>query len=336
MKVTLASDLFEPEAPTELSIFLWLSLNDRHRVFVDDPDSSPFKCFLAQLAPKQREEWEKVLEFSLELDGREPSVHEIHVVRFEDSRWSSDPPRLTTDDALVLLLAPYRILVEDGISDWAFLLSFCSEPQRSYLQKRAEKEWLEVEHGGGLEHMNPRVKSIRQHHSKVLRCSVLFDSDAICPGKPSKQSQKLEELCGFELHHHQLERRYIESYLPIAALERWSRNTSGNQREKRRTLLEAFKRLRPEQRHHFNMKEGLDGDTRRTETVRPGPAQTFLNEIVSVDQGASPPVSAVSSGVVSGETSPSCSSIEGFCTRTSGLPTSVWGARRSSASLMRS
>lgn len=145
MRVVLEPSLFEGSRIVELLTFLWIGLIGRHRIFVEETDNLAYQEFLGQLEPDLRDDWEETINACLSRDAMEPSFYEVSVARVSDSAWSNPPPRLTIDDALTLLLAPYRILVENGINDRAFLLALSSPEQRKYLEERIEREWLEVE-----------------------------------------------------------------------------------------------------------------------------------------------------------------------------------------------
>ncbi|NJL27903.1 MAG: hypothetical protein HC897_08385 [Thermoanaerobaculia bacterium] len=93
------------------------------------------------------------------------------------------------------------------------------------------------------------------------RTFAVFDSDALAPGYPSKPSEDLRKSCTAALvPHHRLFRRNAESYLPVPALEAWAKKLPVAQREKQLRKVRAFAKLRADQRHHFNLKAGFDGD----------------------------------------------------------------------------
>lgn len=105
--------------------------------------------------------------------------------------------------------------------------------------------------------MLSRIGVSRRRPPRALRTSVLFDSDALRPGVPSGESEAKSRACE-GLHHHQLEARSIENYLPLDALSRWAAGRSS-----REALLSAFLLLSPDQRYHYNMKAGFAGDRPR-------------------------------------------------------------------------
>ncbi|XXT22388.1 hypothetical protein WME94_12590 [Sorangium sp. So ce429] len=163
-------------------------------------------------------------------------------------------------EALDLLQRPYRILVENGFTDRAFLLSMSDRATREFLEERISRDWIEAEHCGGLGELEKRAKEVRRHVATRMRCSALFDGDAMRPGEPSSKSESIRRLCYPDVHHHQLDRRTIENYLPRAALDRWCQLAQGRTRLERRAQVEALFALREDQRAHYNMKEGFEKD----------------------------------------------------------------------------
>lgn len=117
-----------------------------------------------------------------------------------------------------------------------------------------------MEHCGGNDHLEKRAKEARKHAGTRMRHSAIFDGDGMRPGSPSAKSRGIRDLCYPEVHHHQLERRAIENYLPRAALERWVKLTQGQARRERAAQVAALFALSADQRAHYNMKEGFAGD----------------------------------------------------------------------------
>lgn len=117
--------------------------------------------------------------------------------------------------------------------------------------------------GGGSRLKTLVEQRAKEPHSR-LQTWVLFDSDALAPGKPSSYSDGICETCRSRgVPFHRLSRRFIESYLPLDALDRWGTEN----REKGLPAVRAFKRMSPSQRHYYNMKEGFAKDRPREAEV---------------------------------------------------------------------
>ncbi|MEO7331861.1 MAG: hypothetical protein ABI193_25015 [Minicystis sp.] len=260
MIVVLDAEVFAKTSTADLMVFRWLGATGRHRIVLLDEKAPAYTAWLATLDAEIRDEWERVVGLGFRQQAQEPSFHEIQVIATGESSWSATPPSLTVGDTIDLLQRPYRVLVENGFSDRAFLFSMCDRATREFLEQRREREWIEVEHCGGLGDMEKRTKEVRKTVSARRRCSVLFDGDGLRPGRPSPESTAIRDLCYPDIHHHQLERRAIENYLPRAALERWCKQAHGKARLEREAQVKALFALGDEQRAHYNMKEGFDKD----------------------------------------------------------------------------
>jgi len=107
--------------------------------------------------------------------------------------------------------------------------------------------------------MQARAKTVL--HQDAMRLWAFFDSDAREPEKPSHRSESLRATClKARIAHHQLRRRFIESYLPAKALLAWAHKSPKAVRTGRRETAEAFAAMRPLQRHHYNLKGGFTKD----------------------------------------------------------------------------
>ena len=273
MRVLIETSLFAPpQATVDLVRLFLLGVVGRHRIQVEDDNAPDFQVWLRSIGRALEEECREAINSGYELDIREPSQIEVRVARLAAPDFSSTVPRLPSTDALRLLSRPFRIIAESDLNDRSFLLCMCTKEQREFLVRHENEGFLEFENGGGLSHMYERALALGTgpHAPADIRLTwFLFDSDALQPppeGSPSEQSNKLKDACEQAgLAHYQLRRRFIESYLPLRALAGWvtlAPNREG--REQRRQRYEAFARMkRPEQRHHFNLKKGFEGDRKR-------------------------------------------------------------------------
>ncbi|WP_437568314.1 hypothetical protein [Sorangium sp. So ce542] len=260
MMVLLEAEVFAETSTADLMVLLWLGATRRHRIVVLDDQAPAYTSWLEGLDELTRADWERVVGDGLRQSALEPSYHEVWITARGQSNWCYPNPTLTFDDAVDFLQRPYRILVENGFADRAFLLCMCDRATREFLEDRLSREWLEAEHCGGLGDLEKRAKEVRRHVATRMRCSAMFDSDAMRPGVPSSMSEAIRNICYPDMHFHQLERRTIENYLPRSALDRWCQSTQGRARLDRKAQVEALFALRDEQRAHYNMKEGFGKD----------------------------------------------------------------------------
>jgi hypothetical protein len=189
------------------------------------------------------------------------------------------PPQLSLDDALIFLQKPFRVLLENSGNDRAFLLTFATSESRKLLQDWEKKEWLRVESGGGILEVERQVRLAIQTPGEHLRLWVMFDSDALRSGAPSRQSRELAKTCSKKISYHQLGRRAIENYLPVETLSRWvEAKQEAEAKKSRRKLLRAFQQMTLEQRYYYNMKGGLGRDTNRDDIENAKDLYTGLSE----------------------------------------------------------
>ena len=275
MRVLIDTQLFTPpQATVELVKLFLLGVGGRHRIQVEDDSAPELQAWFRSLGLDLEEACREAIDSGYELDSREPSQIEVRVARLAAPDFSHTIPRLPPTDALRLLSRPFRIIAESNLNDRSFLLCMCTKEQRDFLLRHEKEVFLEFENGGGLSRMYERALELGTSSlapTNILLTWFLFDSDALQPppaGSPSEQSNKLKDVCDkARLAHYQLNRRFIESYLPLRALVGWA-NLAPNRegREQRRLRYNAFARLkRPEQRHHFNLKKGFAGDSKRIE-----------------------------------------------------------------------
>lgn len=271
MKVQLAPELFEPPVSDNalLITFIRYSHDGRHRIDLDT--SNPLiAAWVEQQTLALQEEIHLAIDFSAEAEAFGPSHTSVIVSRFPATDFAATPVLVRLQDARAFLETPMALLLEDQVSDRAFLWKMLTDEERCFLEKRIDEGFVRVDHGGGLGPMRTRVlaegQNPRSHHTHW----VLFDSDALRPGIPSKQSDDLRLACG-RIPHYQLKRRFVESYLTPQALNAWAAKR-GNRTtvRKRFAQLRAFQQLRPEQKHHFNMKSGFEGDSQRIDASSVG------------------------------------------------------------------
>jgi hypothetical protein len=265
VKIILQPDLFTPPVHhVPLVTLISYALEERHRVEVDRQHPA-VAAWMEQQARGMREEIELALDASAHDEAREPSHTVAEVTGQDASDFERTPIRLHLVDAQQFLGEPFVILLEDQVSDRGFLTRMMSDQERNFFNQRVQSGFVRIDHGGGLGSMTRRVGSQAVNKADRHRFWVLFDSDAMQPGQPSRQSEALRTAAG-PIPHYQLRRRYMESYLPRQALHAWAANEAkGRVRNDRLDFFRAFVELTVPQRHHYNMKSGFKGDTARTD-----------------------------------------------------------------------
>ena len=261
MKVRIAANLFT-KAQLRRELVKLVDAIERGHVIVPEPLDAPEpEAWLADLG-LLAEEYRTLLELALEDAANRPLRTRIQVVDQPVSDWESDPPQLTLDDALGLLHRPLKLLVENKRNDRAFLeaVGWRYAETLEQLEKQRRLEWTQ---GGGITEMIEELKANKDPSWRQQTFAV-FDSDALSPGCPSKESKDLLDRCLMAgVGCHQLRRRAAENYLPPTLLIEWARSLHGESRKRSLKTARAFDRLNPQQRYHYNMKKGHRGDARR-------------------------------------------------------------------------
>lgn len=265
MRAHLAPELFHPPISHALLVtFFRYALDGRHRIEVDLSQAAAGD-WLRQQSATLREEIELAIRISAEAEALEPSLTVVEIGRFAATDFTSTPIRLRIEDARTFLETAVSLLVEDAISDRDFLMKMMTTEERAALQEQMHLGYVHFAHGGGLDNMRRRVIDRQGDPSIRHTLWVLFDSDAMQPGMPSRQSEALRAACA-EVPHYQLSRRYMESYLPPRALHAWAgEGPDRTERRRRFSILDAYQTMRDEQRHHYNMKHGFARDRARTD-----------------------------------------------------------------------
>lgn len=175
---------------------------------------------------------------------------------------------------------PLTILVEDREADGVFLELLVEEigsPELRSLWTRGKDVTppaIEFENPAGLGAMPQRVERAAddaRNQGRPLRCFVLCDSDARWPEDRDHQSYRpiasLREACrNHSIALHVLQKRSAENYIPDAVFEALRADPDYASKTDR---LDAFLRLKPMQRDHFPIKDGLS-DVERTAALAAG------------------------------------------------------------------
>jgi hypothetical protein len=263
--VTLLPELFDPPVQHVLLVtLLGYSIEGRHRIDLDTAHPA-VAAWLSAQSPGLREDIELGLELSAQLEPLEPSRTRVEIARSGAPDFERAPLRVPLAVARQFLDSPFVILLEDASSDRAFLERMLTDQERALLHRLIESDAVRIDHGGGTGPTTRRVRADAEHPANRHLRWVMFDSDAMQPGHPSADSERLRTACA-TIPHHQLKRRYAESYLPLKALHTRAANTAKrDKREARLAHFQAFARMRDDQQHHYNMKAGFDGDADRTD-----------------------------------------------------------------------
>lgn len=282
MRVVLDADLFAGAQAVRshrelLAIFGW-GYDGRHAVTVDPGDSPDLDRWLGALDPLTQEMFRFAIEAGVDIEREEATPRftmRIGATHADAGQWRNGDTLLLSPQAAVDWLArPLKILVENRQHDGAFLrvAARVNGKYAAKLNKIFEQRWAELDSNGGITTNYAWVDEESKDPRTKTRLCVLFDSDALAPGKPHGDAKDMAKLCTRRgLQHHMLKRRAIESYLPLSLLDAWRCLGSAEQQKRNRARVESLASFKNEdQRYHYNMWEGFDGDARRKDVANVG------------------------------------------------------------------
>lgn len=272
MRVELALNLFpNPTSDLQLHEICSLALDGRHRLIIENDRDPAFAAWLGSASDPLRDQWLQTISLSYLFEAHEPARRKVRISARSTSDWTGNVPDLSLNDARNLLRLPFRAILEDWRSDKAFLVAVASPEMAKALAELEKSGGLVFENGGGITNQTQRLAALAARGPEELsRLWAIFDSDALSPGRPSDQSEAARRVCSDNgIPHHRLGRRSIESYVPRESLRGWvfssPKGISG-----RRRVFDAFVTLSDDQRHHFNLKHGFQGDSRRLDLANVG------------------------------------------------------------------
>jgi hypothetical protein len=253
-----------------------LGYDERHLILCDPPfapdGAEVINAWLQAREPMLRRELATILDQANEASiTTNNKAATIRIIAGRDSDWQAKPhPRLTIRDALQLLREPLHILLEDAISDLAFLLRLAPERQRERLSNALAQGWAIADHAGGVDGIRRVFELLKdatpRRRIERLRHWIMFDhdSDERARHKANPKTDAILQALQAErpddpwpLAAYRLERRAIENYLPTPSLRRWSSD------DYIQRACDALESLRDNAHHaacQYNMKAGLRGD----------------------------------------------------------------------------
>ncbi|MEO7495884.1 MAG: hypothetical protein ABIV04_13170 [Massilia sp.] len=259
MIIVLSDSLFSKTHPEIVIELAALIANSRH-VVIADTSSLAFKQWsgvagafgprlLQMIASSARLVTARVVQ----------TIVHVHTLNTE---WTGDVPKLSVADARSYIPIPFKVFVENNEADRAFLLAYLDKEKRESLIDLQLNHWLIFVHGGGTGDLQKQIAWEGKNTMRAdLRCFAYFDNDGLKIASPSRKTLEVAAECARNnIRHHQLNRRAIENYLPISALELWASTQSSTRARYTRRQLTPFKKLSDAERDHFNMKSGPNGD----------------------------------------------------------------------------
>lgn len=237
MKVILHDEIFASTSDLALIELLALGQGGRHAMVARAPRTA-LEAWLTGLecaAPRLVAALQAVL--SDGFDAAAASSDQCATLQVQATPQSDwELGHLTVADAIRVLRAPLKLLVENGRADFHFLLCLARPTDRKWLQTVRDLGWLEVQSAGGLGEIKLVLEDLATlpanwkpvDQVRRLRTWAMFDrdKDPKTPGEPSQDSLASRTACEaiqrpWPLCFFQLGRRAIENYLPWSCLDDW-------------------------------------------------------------------------------------------------------------------
>lgn len=250
MRVAIADNVFNaPNAFVALDRILDHFLSGRHRWEINDVEEIQNSSWLAGSDRVSRRNTE-ILEKCF-VAAATAAAGRTHMQALAVDMTAAPPNQLSPEDALTYLSSPAIVVVENAESDGAFLDALVYAYDRVELWHALESRWVELDHAGGFGEIEKRLERYLARTQGPPRALVLADSDRLYPGHESLTMTKINEVCiKLNIPYIVLDKRTIENYIPIGAL----------QRHHRRVCYQAFLKLDMAQRAHYSMKKGFGRD----------------------------------------------------------------------------
>lgn len=254
MVVLLDNDIFEEGASEEekrdliFLIHLLIYYSDRYNVmFYDFPGDLKI---LENISPQDK----AVLEGQYIKSVTENWKDDCKISKRGDD--IEDKKIFSVKEAIIYLLQPVSVILENGLNDSYFLLAlFRNFDSERKVERFYNEKWLRFENAGGCGNIENLIESMilfYQNKIKFLRCFVIVDSDKRYPTEVThKYDHLIKYLNEKSVNYHILEKRNMENYLPVEDLmldpqfNNWKN---------------AFSYLEPPQKDHYNMSEGFLGE----------------------------------------------------------------------------
>ena len=242
MRVDLAVEAFDTaEALPDLLGLLRCFAEGRHDWLADPSVLAAAERYLAEHAPRLA-----TTSVALARKGTVAS-------RWSGRRDRSVPVRVGPEDLAdhaADLCRPAVLVVEDQDSDGCFVRVLAEVFRAQRLRRALAAGWLEIAHGGGSSLVKV-AEAVAARYRRRVRTAALLDSDRLLPGQQTISHRKAERLAQIGVVVHVLELREAENYVPHRVLRRPGRFGDGAQK------ADLLLRLTPEQRGHFDMKNGF-------------------------------------------------------------------------------
>ena len=266
MKVLISKDIFDESkderGKLELNFLVYLiTFKKCYELLIDDADvlSSDFV--------KEKNENEARI-FELAFTQAMTSSAKCNCQISKSGEKETKKKVFTREEAIMYLLQPLSLLVENSVNDAHFLRAlFNAYATQECLRTAEDDNELQFVNAGGCTNVERFIKAQVAHYKgkiKFLRYWVLLDSDKRFPTDVvTKYNKVVTKLKEWNVEYHILNKRSMENYMPDDAIE--SMRTNAN-----KDWINAYKSLSDEQKDYFNLAGGFYDDLTKESKAKAG------------------------------------------------------------------
>lgn len=256
MKVVIAMDAFADDTQWRfLDQIICKVIDGWHDWHIEDPKSVEETEWLKG----KGRDWLRELFQKAALATSYPRASWSHQRLVLVSSLKKEPEALPPKQAAEYASAPLAILMENRFTDGIFLdtaLNLLASDEVNEQRRIAPSSIYYDSPGGNGELPKLIIDYATRAKTKdiPIRVVVFTESDGTVPGENQKAALLIQQTCEQEgVPFMILRKKTIENYIPDEILDAWSPNPSyGKYR-----IVDAVKKLCPEQRDHYPMKNGL-------------------------------------------------------------------------------
>lgn len=252
MRIKIESDIFNATTPNidliELNYFFNIIFyKERHSIVITDPE------ILQSDILNQLPNIKDIIERSF-TESVVSSLDEYDCLISINGEDIIDQKIFTLEEGIRYLMQPVSIILENSQNDAPFINAIIrSFDQSGTIRKHLDNNWIQFENAGGCDNTKNYILGRCEYYknkSKFFRCIIILDSDK---QYPEHIITKYNKLCPIldekKIIYHILEKRMMENYLPVDAL-----NNIPNEFKK---WLDAYKYLTPQQKDFYNISNGF-------------------------------------------------------------------------------
>jgi hypothetical protein len=252
----LEKELFKDSNKASLMLILYLGIHNKAFIQFDGDDSDIKEWQTNNDLPS----WDEVYRCWLSDSTRFRQVNRV-IVRESQiaSDWTNDVcPIISLSDACNLISKNFELWLENERNDGSFIRCIISQETRDLFDSMTDCGQLRLNGLGGIGEMKVVLRGNPQLFGFRNKIFLICDSDAASPNQRDDNAEEIVNICQqHKIHHHCLERRSIENYVPINYLAQMM-SPQDLLNSNLGKMYQAFIDLNTSQQNFFHMKTGFN------------------------------------------------------------------------------